>query len=189
MAKQNNPAMPESMPTVAMPRVCDLGCGPCKKPGAFGIDSHPFPEVDLVHNLDAGPVPLPDNCLSEIYCNHVIEHVTDPVATMAEIHRLCRSGSQVHINTPHFSCLDSWTDMTHKRHLSSQWPIPFLQGGYLAAQTGAFLLISVEVTFPRSVFSYIPRIMVALFGLRRWEKYYAFRYPAGEVKTILQVIK
>ncbi len=181
--------MPETKPTQEAPRICDLGCGPCKKPGAFGIDSFAFPEVDLVHDLDSGPVPLPDNCLSEIYCNHVIEHVNDPVGTMKEIHRLCRAGARVHINTPHFSSLDSWTDMTHKRHLSSQWPIPFLAGGYLAAQVGSFKQISVEVTFPRSVFSYLPRIMVALFGLRRWEKYYAFRYPAGEIKTILEVIK
>jgi SAM-dependent methyltransferase len=171
------------------PLTVDIGCGPNKKPGTLGIDVFAFPEVDIVHNLDFGPTPLPDSSVDEIYCNHVIEHVQNPIAVIAEMHRICKHGAKIHIQTPHFSSLDSWTDMTHLRHLSTQWPLPFLQGGYLSAQTGSFSLISSTVMFPRSALSWMPRLIVCLFGLRRWEKYYAFRYPAGEIQTKLQAIK
>lgn len=98
--------------------ILDVGCGNNKVAGAFGVDQHPFPDVDLVHDLDHLPWPLADNTYDEIYARHIIEHVADPTAMMNEIHRVARPGAVVHLVTPHFSNRCAFLDPTHRRALS-----------------------------------------------------------------------
>jgi len=170
-------------------RVLELGCGPNKTPGAYGVDRHPYAGVDAVVDLDRTPWPLEDTAFDRVIARHVIEHIERVEAFMREIHRVARPGALLEIETPHFSSVFSWSDPTHRGHLSSQWYRPFLQGGYLAAQVGAFELVSSAVTFGRSVRCWIPRLMVRARGLDWWEKHYAFAYPGRDVFTTLRVVK
>jgi len=169
--------------------IIDLGCGPRKTPGAIGVDGYPYAGVDLVADLGRTPWPLADGISDHIMCRHVIEHVADPVSFLREIHRIAKPGALVEITTPHFSARRSWSDPTHKRHLSSRWYEPFCDGGYLAVRTGAFDVVSSAVIFGGSLRSFIPRAIVKLFGQDVWEKHYAFMYPARDVHTTLRVVK
>ena len=60
----------------------DIGCGPNKEEGFIGIDVRDFPTVDIVHNIEKFPWPLPDNSVSLAISSHVLEHInpgsTDP---------------------------------------------------------------------------------------------------------------
>jgi SAM-dependent methyltransferase len=96
----------------------DLGCGPNKTPGAFGVDAHPFDGVDLVHDLDVLPWPLADGSYDRIVAHHIIEHVADAVAFMREIHRVAAPGAHIEIVTPHFSNRSVYVDPTHRRAFS-----------------------------------------------------------------------
>jgi len=46
--------------------------------------------------------PFPDATFDLVFCHHVIEHVTDPIAAIRQIHRVCRPGGRLVIGTPDF---------------------------------------------------------------------------------------
>lgn len=166
----------------------DLGCGPRKAPGAFGVDHYPYDGVDLVADLDEVPWPIEDNRFSTIIASHIIEHVADPVAFMCEIHRIGQRGTEVHITTPHFSSVSSYKDPTHRRHLSARWYMLFTEEGYLASHTGRFEAVSTSVSCRTSVWAWIARAQIRLLGLDRWEKNLAFCWPAQDITTVLRII-
>lgn len=171
-------------------KIADLGCGPKKTPGAVGIDIYPYPGVDVVCDLDVFPWPMPTDDYDGIVCRHVIEHIADPVAFMSEVHRIAKNGAVIEFYTPHFSSVNSWADLTHRRHLSLHWYLPFTVGGYLAPRTGTFELVSTAVSFSRSSLrGRIALTIAALLGQDRWEKHYAFRWPGRDITTLLRVVK
>lgn len=169
-------------------KIIDVGCGPRKIDGAFGIDHFAYPGVDQVVDLNKGKWPIETDSFDRVISRHVIEHVEDIRSFMSEIHRIGKNGALVTIETPHFSYLGSWSDPTHRAHLASAWYKPFEKGQYLATQTGAFELISTKVTFGKSWRNLIGKWLVKWRGLAKWEKN-AFRYPAREIITELRIIK
>lgn len=60
----------------------DIGCGANKQVGFVGMDVRELPGVDIVHNMEQFPFPLPDESCSMVVASHVLEHVnpasTDP---------------------------------------------------------------------------------------------------------------
>ncbi len=169
-------------------KTLDIGCGPNKTRGAVGMDIHPYEGVDIVHNLEQYPWPQQNSEYDKIVCSHVIEHIEDITSFMREIHRISKPEAEVFFATPHFSSVNSWTDPTHRKHLSYQWYKLFSEG-YLAAQTGRFAVISSEVTFGKSLRAKIGRLITKLRGVDKWEKNHAFVYPGMDVLTRLKVVK
>lgn len=53
----------------------DIGCGAAKNKGFLGIDYRPLPGVDIVHDLESFPWPLPDECALVAVSSHVVEHI------------------------------------------------------------------------------------------------------------------
>lgn len=66
----------------------DIGCGSDKLEGHVGIDILPLPGVDIVHNLEQFPWPLPDECCSTAQSMHLVEHIT-PTAPDPRLSELC----------------------------------------------------------------------------------------------------
>ena len=97
----------------------NLGSGNKKRTDAFNVDIVADTHPDLVHNLNHRPWPLPDEHFAEVHAYDVIEHLDDVVATMEEIHRVCRHGATIHITVPHFSCSNAFTDPTHRHYFSA----------------------------------------------------------------------
>jgi hypothetical protein len=54
----------------------DIGCGASKNPGFVGIDYEQYGDVDIVHNIEITPWPLPDECVLTAVASHVMEHIT-----------------------------------------------------------------------------------------------------------------
>lgn len=111
----------------AMPAKIDLGCGPNKKPGFFGVDQTAFPGVDLVFNLRQ-PWPWSDNSVEEVHCSHCLEHF-DAMERVHFINALYRvlapgvrdaAGKPVKgfctLIVPHWASCRAYGDPTH------QWP-------------------------------------------------------------------
>jgi predicted SAM-dependent methyltransferase len=168
--------------------ILDVGCGPNKTRGAFGVDRHAYPGVDLVCDLDVLPWPLKDDAFDSILASHVIEHVESIPAFMREVHRVGRHGAVVRIMTPHYSSNDSWQDPTHRWHLGTRWHESFC-GGYLGAQMPHFEFVSVDVEFPRKLNNLFVRLLVRYRGVNRWERSRAFRSPAKNMETRLRILK
>jgi hypothetical protein len=53
----------------------DLGCSDHPNPGFIGIDKRKLPNVDIVHDLEVFPWPVPDNICHNVVGSHIIEHI------------------------------------------------------------------------------------------------------------------
>jgi SAM-dependent methyltransferase len=129
------------------PAVIDLGCGARKAEGAFGVDAVRLPGVDLVHDLQARPYPLPDDCGDEVVLSHVLEHFADPLPLIEEAWRIVRPGGRVHIRTPHYSGHYAWRDPTHRRAFSAASFDYFGQNAYSYYTPARFAVVSVRLKY------------------------------------------
>jgi SAM-dependent methyltransferase len=129
------------------PAVLDLGCGAHKTEGAFGIDSVRLPAVDLVHDLEARPYPLPDDCADEVVLNHVVEHFAETLPLMEEVWRIARPGGRVLIRTPHYSGRYAWNDPTHRRAFTSESFHYFGENGYSYYTQARFAVVRVRLKY------------------------------------------
>jgi hypothetical protein len=98
--------------------VLNLGCGNKHLNGAINLDRVPSVNPDILHDIEKFPWPFEKDRFDEVYANDILEHCSDMVATMDEIHRVCQKGAVVRITTPHFSAANSFTDPTHRYHFS-----------------------------------------------------------------------
>ncbi len=95
----------------------DVGCGENKQPGFVGMDARALPGVDIVHNWNVYPWPLPDGCVLTAVASHVVEHVNPAdggfLRWMDELWRVMRVGGEVAIATPHGLSQGFRQDPTH----------------------------------------------------------------------------
>jgi len=169
-------------------RILDLGCGEHKTEGATGIDRRELPGVDVVHDVNVFPWPLPDNSFDRIVCSHVIEHLTDIPAVMAEIHRVAKPGAEVFIRVPHFSCLNAYRDPTHRHYLSLKSFDVFCGDERYSDKNTRFRLVKRNLTFGSSLFD-VPGKIIYKLKPRRYERRFAWIFPAREIRITLSVIK
>lgn len=93
----------------------NLGCGADRMAGAVNVDVANLPSVDVVHNLDDVPWPLPSARFERIVATDVIEHVCDPVAFLEECWRVASEDGVVLIQTVEGGSYNHYTDPTHRR--------------------------------------------------------------------------
>ena len=93
----------------------DIGCGPTKPEGFVGLDKKEGPGVDIVHDLEVFPYPLPDDCCLEIRGSHIIEHIKPwlTINFMNELWRIMILGGQLTLTTPIAGSNEYWQDPTH----------------------------------------------------------------------------
>ena len=54
----------------------DVGCGASKQgPEWVGLDLRPLPGVDIAHDVQMYPWPLPDESCIRVVCSHLVEHI------------------------------------------------------------------------------------------------------------------
>lgn len=100
-------------------RELDLGCGINKRPGSVGVDSNRDTAADVIADINSGALPFRDSSFDRVYLIHVIEHVEDVVKTVEELHRVCRAGGVIRLETPHYTDFSSFCDPTHRWHLNT----------------------------------------------------------------------
>lgn len=67
----------------------DIGAGQNKQKGFIGIDYEAFPGVDIVHDVEVFPWPLPDACVDIATTSHLLEHL-NPHSGDVRIYNLIR---------------------------------------------------------------------------------------------------
>lgn len=109
----------------------DIACGSAKTPGFKGIDL--IPEADIVHDLFDAPWPVKANTVTEVVCNHFLEHVPHYRPQWegvdgwwvfwGEIYRICKDGATVTMRHPYVWNNRAFQDPTHVRfiHESNYW--------------------------------------------------------------------
>ncbi len=101
-------------------KILDIGCGNEKLPGALGLDVNPNSRADIIHDLEIYPYPFPDQAFDEVRAVSVIEHITDIIMTMEELHRITKTGGIIKITVPFFASRYYYTDITHKHSFASR---------------------------------------------------------------------
>ncbi len=129
----------------------DLGCGPRKREGFYGIDAMKFDGVDAVCDLSqerwviareddliSKNMPLfatgngdevgeaysfLDNSVDEAHASHFVEHLTGAqrVLFFNELYRVMKPGAQALIITPNWSHACAYGDPTHQWPPMSEW--------------------------------------------------------------------
>jgi len=168
--------------------ILDVGCGSKKYPGAVGMDLSADTDADIVHDLDTVPYPLADATFDQIIMQDVIEHVREPYAVMRELHRVARAGARVHLRTPHFSSVLAYGDPTHRHAFSAAAIHALAQPGFAHYTAARFRVVHVTLDLwtPFRLIG-IERLANAQTAL--YERYFAFRFPAMNIRAELEVVK
>lgn len=104
----------------------DIGCGENKQDDNFvGLDVRKFDCVDIVHDINVHPWPLPDECVSLAVASHLVEHIPRVVLGkngetifpffdfMNEVWRIMQVGGQFAIAMPYATSQGFYQDPTH----------------------------------------------------------------------------
>jgi len=106
-------------------RILDVGCGTAWLGDHFrdyvGIDdsaeaveqAQSLGRNVLCHSVD-DPLPFPDGAFDGVVLKDLLEHVTDPVSVVREVHRVLRPGGRVFASSPDAQRW-VWDDYTHRR--------------------------------------------------------------------------
>lgn len=100
------------------PLKLDLACGSNKAEGFTGVDIVKTKAVDIIHDLEQYPWPFADNSVEEVNISHYIEHTSDLIKFMNELHRILKPGAKAQIVAPYYSSMRAWQDPTHVRAIS-----------------------------------------------------------------------
>ena len=107
----------------------NIGCGKKKYPGFVNIDKAPLPGLGKKWNLEKTPLPFPDNSVTEIKAEHVLEHIWNYVPLMEDIWRICKPGAKIYIEVPYFKYEGAFRDPTHCRFFS-EYSFEYFSEGY-----------------------------------------------------------
>lgn len=102
----------------------DIACGNHKEPGWIGIDIQQFSAVDIIHDLNCHPWPLPGASVDQAKASHIVEHIPPVAVTeqgtrlpfiefMNECCRVLKPGARIDIELPYGSSAGFINDPTH----------------------------------------------------------------------------
>jgi SAM-dependent methyltransferase len=172
--------------------VLDIGCGKKKQePGAIGLDRQPGSAADAICELMHFPWPLRDECADRIYLSHFLEHQSDILRAMAEVHRIAKPGAEIIIVTPHYSSPDSYTDPTHVHHLGYHSFDYFVRNSFenFTYRAGGFRILERRLTFGGNLLLDGLGRLSAAWSVDFYEKHLAWIFPARNIFCRLEAVK
>lgn len=96
----------------------NLGCGLDIKEGYVNIDKKR--PADVLHDLNKFPYPFGDNAFGEVHCDNILEHLTNLVKVMEELHRIAKPNAKIRIIVPYWHNFNAFRDITHKHFFSME---------------------------------------------------------------------
>lgn len=116
----------------------NIGCG-CyadPSPDVTNLDSHDYPGVQVVWDLDSHPWPFDPETFTEVRGVQVFEHLEDPIGFVRDAHRVLEPGGLLFLVVPHWQSENSYTDPTHRRHCTERTFDYWCEGEALHDQFG-----------------------------------------------------
>lgn len=106
-----------------------LGSGNARRtgPGIVNVDLKAWKGVDLVHNLEETPWPIPDGAALHANATHVIEHIRNLQGFMDECWRILSPGGSLFLEVPNVKNAElAFADPTHVRWFTKHTFINYL---------------------------------------------------------------
>lgn len=93
----------------------DIGCGANKQKNFVGMDKRKLEGVDIVHDLERFPYPLPKDICLTIVGSHIVEHIKPwlMIDFMDELWRIAKVGCQLALAMPYGVSHGFVQDPTH----------------------------------------------------------------------------
>ena len=93
----------------------DVGCGQFKQKGFVGLDQYKQAGVDIVHDIQQFPWPVPDNSCFQVLMSHIWEHIEPKYRfqVMDELWRIVRHDGQLLLSCPYSG---SFLEAAHPAH-------------------------------------------------------------------------
>ena len=102
----------------------DLACGGKKQPGFVGIDYRKEEGVDIIHDLEKFPWPLPNECATLAMASHIVEHINPHggvfIAFINEVWRVLKPGGEFLIAAPYATSQGMFRDPTHCNFINEE---------------------------------------------------------------------
>ncbi|RAV15590.1 class I SAM-dependent methyltransferase [Paenibacillus contaminans] len=116
-----------------------LGCGRTILPGWINLDFVDVPGVDVVADLNncaSTPLPFEDDSIDTFLASHLLEHISNTLPLMQELHRIAKPGATAVFRLPYGSSDDAYEDPTHVKQYFLQSFGYFSQPYYWRADYG-----------------------------------------------------
>ena len=95
----------------------NVGCGQSTEKDEVGMDIRKMDGVDIVHDLELVPYPLPHDSCIMIKAHHIVEHINPHkfgfINVMNEWWRIMKPGGKLWIIVPYAGSHGYWQDPTH----------------------------------------------------------------------------
>lgn len=128
------------------------------------LDRVKLPHIEVVHDIESGKYPFDDTTFDEVLAFSVLEHTSDIIKQLEEIHRICKNGAIVSIEVPYYNSPDAFRDPTHKSFFTERTMDYFTDNGEFNFYTTARFEIKTQKYSSTSIGRIIPtklRIKVA----------------------------
>ncbi len=171
----------------------NLWCGKDILPGYIHMDLLDLPWVDVQHDLEVFPYPFEDNTFDEIYCSHVLEHVSDLTKTMQELIRISKNGGVIKVKVPYFANPNGRSDPTHHRLFTSNTFNYYKKDCFyndmdITISDYRIHFFSNMKYFKSDPINIIPDAIINLFP-KIYERFFAYIFPSVEIHFLLAVNK
>lgn len=91
-----------------------LGCGCIYKEGWINVDKSSFVKTDLTWDLEDIPWPWKTETVDKIWMDQVLEHLSNTVKVIEEVHRILKFGGVFEGLVPFAGSIWAFQDPTHK---------------------------------------------------------------------------
>ena len=167
----------------------NLGCGRDIKKGYINLDKSELKDIDIIHDLDKFPYPFEDNAFEVIYCQDILEHLSDIIKVMEELHRISKPNAKIIIKTPYFPGMYAITDLTHKNFFNYNSFDIFTKKHSLNFYSKArFKIEKRKIIFSWNKLLNLLSMPINLFPTF-YQRYFSFILPSNGLYFELRVIK
>jgi SAM-dependent methyltransferase len=163
----------------------NLGCGTEIIKDCINCDIIKLKGVNKVFDIDKTPYKFKSNTFDEVYALSVLEHLTNIVDVMNEIHRILKQNGKVIISIPHFTSHHNFRDPTHKHCFSFKCFNYFVRED-LWYNNKKFSSIRTKLTFGKkyALWNYIIEPLANIFP-DVYESTFLKVFPAEELKIVM----
>jgi len=172
----------------------NLGCGNDYKPGYINCDWTDKVRVDAIVDLEKPLSMCESNYVSEVVCNHVLEHVTNFVPLMHELHRVCKDSAIINIKTPFYSSWGQFNDPTHVRFFTP-YTFDYFKKNIYSHEVGCdedmFEVEKVVINFGIGKSSILNKVInpIVNFSHKIYCRFFAWILPCSEIEYTLRIMK
>jgi len=174
----------------------NLGCGKDIKKGYVNLDCAKLPKVDIVWDIEKFPYPFKENYFDEIYCSHILEHVSDLNAVLEEVYRICKNNSLIKIRVPYFASPSHHNDPTHKRkfayetfdYFNDKSSYSYYSKVRFEVLKKRLFFLSGSRIFMKSGYS-LPIDFFINLAPKIYQRFFCYLFPASEFQILLKVKK